>query len=1605
MFVYKKLKASDANKIPFEAHKQYNITANNTSSLGINFFSARFSSASKDTFSLNDINETKKYFQLDKLYYNKDFGNNIGGLEYEDQETRLYKKLNIISIPQGLFGNSIQKGTLNLFETYIDDSKGNIYNSSIDLSDYPTDKERTLYIAPVKGFKLNDLSKDYTTGYTLTNIPSRLDKILYDDSLYLNTIEYISSSITHLNDLNCTGIDLTTGYVKSPHSNNINFGQNEDFTISFYYKTPSTLLGTKYLVAKSYSKTVINSPEIGNTRKTGSLQSTEIDAGPAYPYEIYLTDNKINFARADQDNISIITSSFTLNTDTLNHLSFVKSGSELQIYYTGSKLDSGSDNTTLTKNKANLYIGNRGGSRSEYSSAGGTISQLMIFNKALNSTQISNVSSSITGLPYIGNIFYENGLITINSPKHTNSLINISDSVNSEITIGPTYGTADDYILRRINTLGNNIFSSNFTAFAFNQTEENLFNSSFYNIIDFSNAGVGGKFISASNQSGDATVGEFSLFEPQTPFERDEYFSAIIFNSKLHQFGGLYNTPNIESSLNAGDNSTFYHPSASTGGFTPSGSNTSITSKVDVWAISASESSLGGTNVNIKASASQFVVDESFPSSDSALSDTIFNYGQNTANLGGVYLSDYTNDGLAISSSLDNMPSYLGFIKNQSGISGVNANGDTRIGINKDINSDSNSFIEFRDGGYTTQGPDSDIKIAQLPANTDVTLTFKMTPKFTNSTQSFPSVTYKIRSGSTVIASETETIPFATTPLATTPLIITRIVSASDEYDMTVDMGGASNLEMTEATLEVTTQTPEEGNRNKIALINNSLVLDDRDNDRTKKYTVQIDEIHTTSSNQNTGPNFNSITEGTLKVTLERISGGVATNITSSLYGPSTVSGSFFKFIDLDNIDGNNTINTNLSFLRTRIEIIDTSSSDNSLQLLGPNEGFYIKNFRIKEISGSTVVTTTTDLSGNNSFTTNEPIPYMNTLGPVSEYTNSSFNITNVPDSTTIVSQFPLLTIDATGSLIEVGATGSDDNTAPNQISASYNTTSSEDGIYIISGLDINHNFTNAFPRIRIYSGSTLVTSSFGDNIDTIESSHSTRLFSPNIIGNNLDHLPTGNSVDLGFIPEGGDIKIELDIVESDGTTLRPTSSSESASFSGLGVFYLTSSNTLRDFDAAEPNFETFNSVQIKSPHNSAPFTTGDITASLLYTQDVFNTTGQLDQNLFITASAPVTQSNTFTAVPFVVEKTYNLEANSRYIISQSLNYQFANGNRLIWRIARTEDEGTLSSLNDHSYNFISDSNNIFTSVENQWVTASATIDTTTGGEYKSQFMMYSTSPNFSTNATVGDFLKLASASLQEYQPSNSIIRTGGDFFNESALVKIELKISGGATLPLKVGDTNPQTYASTSIEANPPSSDEFTFQNIGLIQLNSPILVINGGEITGSIDNEYVYFKSTSSLNIINGFDSAMEGGVITNLGNYNNIFNISTAANNTMSIDNEIILLSDTTANVNYITDNSIDNFDLKFKNSHLIFEHEYQCTVDENEYNFSLNPTLRINKDIEEGELANFATGSNFKPYVTTVGLYNEAGELLVVGKLGQPIKMSDETDTTFVIRYDT
>lgn len=93
----------------------------------------------------------------------------------------------------------------------------------------------------------------------------------------------------------------------------------------------------------------------------------------------------------------------------------------------------------------------------------------------------------------------------------------------------------------------------------------------------------------------------------------------------------------------------------------------------------------------------------------------------------------------------------------------------------------------------------------------------------------------------------------------------------------------------------------------------------------------------------------------------------------------------------------------------------------------------------------------------------------------------------------------------------------------------------------------------------------------------------------------------------------------------------------------------------------------------------------------------------------------------------------------------------------------------------------------------------------------------------------------------------------------------------------------------------------------------------------------------------------------------------------------------------------------FAVFFKNEHPIYEHEVRCLVRESDYNLSYNPTLVTN--YASGSVKDFATGSNFYTYATTLGLYNDENDLLAVAKFGKPMLISPNTDMTFVVKYDT
>ncbi len=89
------------------------------------------------------------------------------------------------------------------------------------------------------------------------------------------------------------------------------------------------------------------------------------------------------------------------------------------------------------------------------------------------------------------------------------------------------------------------------------------------------------------------------------------------------------------------------------------------------------------------------------------------------------------------------------------------------------------------------------------------------------------------------------------------------------------------------------------------------------------------------------------------------------------------------------------------------------------------------------------------------------------------------------------------------------------------------------------------------------------------------------------------------------------------------------------------------------------------------------------------------------------------------------------------------------------------------------------------------------------------------------------------------------------------------------------------------------------------------------------------------------------------------------------------------------------------LQWKSNLPIYTYNVHCRVKDSEMNFTYNPSAHTGSF---GQLANNVTGSDFTPYITTLGLYNDVNELLAVAKTNRPIPKSSNVDMTFIVKID-
>ena len=104
---------------------------------------------------------------------------------------------------------------------------------------------------------------------------------------------------------------------------------------------------------------------------------------------------------------------------------------------------------------------------------------------------------------------------------------------------------------------------------------------------------------------------------------------------------------------------------------------------------------------------------------------------------------------------------------------------------------------------------------------------------------------------------------------------------------------------------------------------------------------------------------------------------------------------------------------------------------------------------------------------------------------------------------------------------------------------------------------------------------------------------------------------------------------------------------------------------------------------------------------------------------------------------------------------------------------------------------------------------------------------------------------------------------------------------------------------------------------------------------------------------------------------------------------------------------------NYTLKFNSQHAITTHEYNVTLLPQDYNLTMNYTIRnvlsgSSEPLTLGTqyLASPFTGSDFQPYITAINLYQDGDydTPVIQAALPKPIRVSDKINTRFKIKLD-
>lgn len=257
---------------------------------------------------------------------------------------------------------------------------------------------------------------------------------------------------------------------------------------------------------------------------------------------------------------------------------------------------------------------------------------------------------------------------------------------------------------------------------------------------------------------------------------------------------------------------------------------------------------------------------------------------------------------------------------------------------------------------------------------------------------------------------------------------------------------------------------------------------------------------------------------------------------------------------------------------------------------------------------------------------------------------------------------------------------------------------------------------------------------------------------------------------------------------------------------------------------------------------------------------------------------------------------------------------------------------------------------------------------------------------------------------------SASLLSEKTDIFPYNFEIYNQTSIKSGKLIFSRSDGINTTTLESSG------SLNDSSYHHIAVTKENSTIkLFVNGNLEDSVIDstkhpiNNHALLFGARNLEFRDGFSGSLDE--IRIYDKALSLSNIQTLANNV----NMSIYQTSVIGNIFYrkgnIVISSLDpkyqstfnnSWTLNYSGQHTIFQYEVLCRVKKGAFNLTMNPTARKspNSDIYRDEL----TGSLMMPYATSIGMYNDRGDLVAIGKLSQPTQMREDVDINFLVRWN-